>query len=78
MHTIKIRRTITTSKRAKHSERRRFLRFAQNFFAEENHLEFAVEAVLFGLLLAISAWPIVAPIVAAVSTINEFLRAGAV
>jgi len=73
MHTIKIRRTITTSKRAKHSGRRRFLQFAQKFFAEENHLEFAIEAVLFGLLLAISAWPIVA----AVGTINEFLRAGA-
>jgi hypothetical protein len=74
MHTIKIRRTITTSKRAKHSGRRRFLQFAQNFFARENHLEFAFEALLFGLLLAIAAWPIVA----AVATINEFLRAGAV
>jgi hypothetical protein len=74
MHTIEIRRTITTSKRAKHSGSRRFLQFAQNFFARENHLEFAVEALLFGLLLAISAWPIVA----AVGAINEFLRAGAV
>ena len=73
MHTIKIKRTIRTSKLAKDPGKRRFLQFAQNFFAKENHLEFAVEALLFALLLAISAWPIVA----AVGTINEFLRAGA-
>jgi hypothetical protein len=74
MHTIKIKRTITTTTNAKLPGKRRFLEFAQNFFAKENHLEFAVEALLFGLLLAIAAWPIVA----AVGTINEFLRAGAV
>ena len=71
MHTIKIRRTIRKSERSKVPGKRRFLQFAQNFFAGENYLEFAVEALLFGLLLAIAAWPIVA----AVATINEFLRA---
>jgi hypothetical protein len=74
MHTIKTRRTITIRKPAKLPGKQRFLRFAQNFFARENRLEFAFEALLFALLLAISAWPIVA----AVGTINEFLRAGAV
>jgi hypothetical protein len=73
MHTIKIKRTITTSKPAKLSGKRRFLQFAQNFFAKENRLEFVIEALLFGLLLAIAAWPIVA----AAGAINEFLRAGA-
>lgn len=74
MHTIKIKRTITIRKPAKLAGKRRFLQFAQNFFARENHLEFVVEALLFGLLLAIAAWPIVA----AVGAINEFLRAAAV
>jgi hypothetical protein len=74
MHTIKIKRTVTISKPAHLPEKRRFLQFAQNFFAKENHLEFVIEALLFGLLLAISAWPIVA----AVGTINEFLRVRAV
>jgi hypothetical protein len=60
MHTIKIKRTIRKDKLANLPATRRFLQFAQKFFAEENHLEFAVEALLFGLLLAISAWPIIA------------------
>jgi hypothetical protein len=74
MHTIKIKRTVTISKPGNLLGKRRFLQFAQNFFAKENHLEFVIEALLFGLLLAISAWPIVA----AVGTINEFLRVRAV
>jgi hypothetical protein len=36
------------------------LQFAQDFFASENHLQFTIEAFLFGALLAICAWPIVA------------------
>jgi len=32
---------------------------AHDFFALENHIEFAIEALLFGALLAMSAWPIV-------------------
>ena len=74
MHTIKIRRTIRKSERSKVPGKRRFLQFAQSFFAGENHLEFAFEALLFAVLLAVSAWPIVA----AAGAINEFLRAGAV
>ncbi len=73
MHTIKIGRTIRTSKPGKVPGKRRFLQFAQNFFANENHLEFAVEALFFALLLAISAWPIVA----AAGAISQFLQAAA-
>jgi len=69
MHTIRIKRTIRKSSPAKLARKRRFLQFAQIFFAKENHLEFAVEALLFGLLLAISAWPIVA----AAGAINKML-----
>jgi hypothetical protein len=45
------------------------LQFARDFFARENHLEFAIEALLFGVLIVISAWPIVA----AADAINRFL-----
>jgi len=55
MRVIKIQRTIST----KTANRRSLRRFAHDFFAKENHLEFAIEALVFGALLAISAWPIV-------------------
>src|SRR5437879_8407993 len=74
MRIITIKRTVFTRERAKTSTSRRSIRqFAQDFFATENHLEFVVEALLFGALLAISAWPIVA----AASAINELLQTGA-
>jgi len=43
--------------------------FRREFFAKESHLEFAIEALLFGVLLVISAWPIMA----AAGAINAFL-----
>jgi uncharacterized membrane protein len=70
MRIITIKRTVFTRERAKTSTSRRF---AQDFFATENHLEFAVEALLFAVLLVISAWPIVA----AASAINDLLQTGA-
>ena len=69
MHIIKIKRTVRTHKHANFPAKRRFLQFAQNFFDNENHLEFIIEAVLFGALLAISAWPIIA----AAGAINQIL-----
>jgi hypothetical protein len=61
MHLITIKRTVFRRERAKTPTTRRSIRqFARDFFATENHLEFAIEALLFGALLAISAWPIVA------------------
>jgi hypothetical protein len=70
MRVIKIQRTISTNKTPPEATPRRSIRhFARDFFAKENHLEFAIEALVFGALLAISAWPIVA----AVDAINRFL-----
>jgi hypothetical protein len=70
MRLITIKRTVFKRNRAKPSTSRRSIRqFARDFFATENHLEFAIEAVLFGALLAISAWPIVA----AARAINDIL-----
>jgi hypothetical protein len=60
MRVIKIQRTAFRRKQTTTSTRRSFLEFARDFFASENHLEFAIEALLFAALLAISAWPIIA------------------
>jgi hypothetical protein len=67
MRVIKIQRTI--SKDTRSTSRRSIRQFANDFFDKENHLEFAIEALVFGMLLAISAWPIVA----AADAINRFL-----
>jgi hypothetical protein len=65
MRVIQIQRTISP----KPTNRRSIRKFARDFFAKENHLEFAIEALAFGALLAISVWPIVA----AADAINRFL-----
>jgi hypothetical protein len=69
MRVITIKRNVSKGKRARTTRRRFVLEFARDFFAGENHLKFAVEALLFGALLALSAWPIVA----AVGAINGLL-----
>jgi len=56
MRVIKIRRIIKSQSR----NRRPFRNFARDFLANENIIEFAMEAAAFGALLAISAWPILA------------------
>jgi len=66
MRVIKITRTSSKNNKTRN---RRSIRFARDFFATENQFEFAIEALAFGTLLAISAWPIVA----AADAINRFL-----
>ncbi len=74
MSVITIKRNVFKRERAKTSSSRRSIRqFARDFFATENHLEFAIEALLFAVLLVISA----GPIVAAASAISELLQTGA-
>jgi hypothetical protein len=58
MRVIKIKRTVPREKTTP-IHRRSIRQFARDFFATENHLEFAIEALVFGALMAISAWPIV-------------------
>jgi len=65
MRVIKIQRTI----RSELKRRRSIRQCTRDFFAKENNLEFAIEAIAFGTLLAISAWPIVA----VADAINRFL-----
>ena len=70
MHVIKIQRSIRKGNNGKGSATGRSVhRFGRDFFAKENHVEFAIEALLFGVLVAVSAWPIVA----AAGAINELL-----
>ena len=70
MRVIKIMRTVSRNTPATRSTTRRSIRqFTREFFAKENHREFAIEALVFGALLAISAWPIAA----AAGAINDFL-----
>lgn len=51
MYVVTIKRTVPIKKSIR--------RLVRDFFARENHFEFAIEALLFGALLVISAWPIV-------------------
>jgi hypothetical protein len=50
--------------------RRSFRELTRNYFASEKSWEFVIEALLFGIMLAISAWPIFA----AADALNEFLQ----
>lgn len=49
---------------------RSFRKLARMNLAKEHHLEFAVEALLFSIIVAISAWPILA----AAGALQEFLN----
>jgi hypothetical protein len=70
MRVIKIIRRVSGNKQPTRATARRSIReFTREFFAKENHWEFAIEALVFGALLAISAWPIAA----AVGAISDFL-----
>ena len=47
-----------------------FRELTQSYFASEKTWEFVIEAVLFAIMVAISAWPIFA----AADALNEFLQ----
>ena len=70
MRVIKIQRTMHRRNNGTNSIHRRSIRqCAREFFSRENHIEFALEALLFGVLVAMSAWPIVT----AAGAINQLL-----
>jgi hypothetical protein len=50
--------------------RRSFRELARVYFARENSLEFALEALFFAIIVAISAWPILA----AAGALQEFFQ----
>jgi hypothetical protein len=55
-------KTIVINGRAKRTGtiQRPFRKLAQAYFAREHSLEFAVEALFFAIIAAISVWPILA------------------
>jgi hypothetical protein len=71
MSVITVKRTVirrTTNKRP--TARRSFRELSRSYFANEKSLEFIIEALLFAIIMAISAWPIFA----AADALNEFLQ----
>jgi hypothetical protein len=60
MNVITVRRTVFRSANRRSGKRRSFYELTRAYFARENSLEFVIEALFFAIIVAISAWPIVA------------------
>jgi hypothetical protein len=73
MNVITVRRMVKRLSSPTCQTRRSFRELTQNYFAGEKSWEFIIEAVLFAIIVAISAWPIVV----AAGAMNEFLRTAA-
>ena len=66
-----VKRTVTNGKKKGTYIPGRSLReMARRYFARENSWEFAIEALLFAIIVAISAWPILA----AAGALQEFFQ----
>jgi hypothetical protein len=70
MNVITVRRTVFRSANKRSKGRRSFRELTRAYFARENSLEFVVEALFFAIIVAISAWPILA----AVGALHEFFQ----
>jgi hypothetical protein len=71
MSMIAVKRTVMRRMPNKISTTRRsFRELTRSYFASEKSWEFAIEALFFAIIVAISAWPIFA----AADALNEFLQ----
>jgi hypothetical protein len=70
MNVITVRRTVFRSANSRSARRRSFREVTRAYFTRENSLEFVVEALLFVIIVAISAWPILA----AADALHEFFQ----
>jgi hypothetical protein len=70
MNVITIRRTVKHTPNKTWTARRSFRELSRSYFASEKSWEFVVEALLFAIIVAISALPIFA----AADALNEFLQ----
>jgi hypothetical protein len=71
MTTIAVIRPIVRRTRAQRSATRRsFRELARSYLAGEKAVEFAIEALFFAIIVAISAWPLFA----AAGALHEFLQ----
>jgi hypothetical protein len=75
MSVITVKQVIRRQSRLQRAAARRpFRELAQSYLAGERPVEFAVEALLFAIIVAISAWPVLN----AVSALEQFLQSAAV
>ena len=74
MSVITVKRTVIRPRRRSGNKisttRRSFRELTRSYFASEKRWEFAIEALFFAIIVAISAWPIFA----AADALNEFLQ----
>jgi hypothetical protein len=71
MTAITVKRTIVRRRRGQRSATRRsFRELARSYCAGERTVEFIIEALLFAIIVAISAWPLFD----AVDALNQFLQ----
>jgi hypothetical protein len=71
MTVITVKRKILRRNRAQRSATRRsFRELARCYLAGERRVEFTIEALLFAIIVAISAWPILA----VASALSEFAQ----
>jgi hypothetical protein len=71
MRVITVKRTARNrTPRKVSTSRRSFRDLTRSYFASEKSWEFAVEALLFAIIVGISAWPIFV----AADALNEFLQ----
>jgi hypothetical protein len=71
MSVITVKRTVIRRTQYRPSlVLRSFRGLSRSYFASERSLEFVVEALLFAIMVAISAWPILA----AIDALNELLQ----
>jgi hypothetical protein len=70
MNVITVRRTVFRHANKRSRTRRSFRELTRAYFARENSLEFVVEALFFLIIVAISAWPILA----AAGALHEFFQ----
>jgi hypothetical protein len=71
MSVITVKRALIGRTPSKISTTRRsFRELTRSYFASEKRWEFAIEALFFAIIVAISAWPIFA----AADALNEFLQ----
>jgi hypothetical protein len=71
MSVIAVKRTVIRRMPNKISTTgRSFRELTRSYFASEKSWEFAIEALFFAIIVAISAWPIFA----AADALNEFLQ----
>jgi RNase P protein component len=70
MNVITVRRTVFKGANKRSRTRRSFRELTRDYFAREHSLEFATEVFFFVIIVAISAWPILA----AAGALNEFLN----